>query len=354
MSTNLEVFFCDLCNLSVPQTDIESGRAVRIKERVIGACCAGMLAKAAESPQPPRASAGAGVVATGIVALAGIAGAAAFLDWRFTNENGLLVSQLAGIESEVRSAHGRLGKVEEAVGQLSARLDFGGLVARMDTIDTRVDNARNSIELRVARIEESLVSASEASRRESGEQRGVLDALKTSVLAVQADVATLRARPLSEPRAEAVRSDSNAPVTAAVDPPATKPDGADLPADLKHQVLSLSDEDPGTRFAAVDKLLRSKDQRVLPAVVPMAKDANLFVRRLTAEGLREFRCAASVETLLIALADPEPIVRLTASKSLGALTAQRIEFDDSTQATRATAQRRWQEWWDKNRATFTF
>src|SRR5690606_24644411 len=128
----------------------------------------------------------------------------------------------------------------------------------------------------------------------------------------------------------------------------------ELPAELKHHVMALADEDPGTRFTAVDKLLRSRDPRVLGALLPMAKDSNLFVRRLTVAGLRDFRSPESIEALLVALADPEALVRLAANAALRELTGQRIEFDDATASSRAAGQRRWQEWWDKNRATFTF
>ena len=34
-----EVFFCDLCNTSVPQQDLDTGAAARTHDKIVGACC---------------------------------------------------------------------------------------------------------------------------------------------------------------------------------------------------------------------------------------------------------------------------------------------------------------------------
>ncbi len=349
MSTNLEVFFCDLCNESVPETDIAGGKAIRIKGRVVGACCTTALTTTPRAPQV-RVSGTSGVVATGVIVLAGVAAAAAFLDWRLSNENGALARRLVAVEEGTRSGQDSMIKLEEAVTQVGARLNFDGLAARLDTLDARVDNARNSLELRATRIGESLQAVSESGRNGITEQRDALAGIKATVQGVLAEVTALRAMPSPPPVAVSPTAEPSLATPASASASAEP----DMPPELKHQVIALGDEDPGTRFASVDKLLRSRDLRVLSALLPMAKDANTFVRRLTVEGLRDFRRADSIETLLIALADPEPIVRLTAHASLRVITTQRIEFDDGTTGTRSTGQRRWQEWWDKNRSSFAF
>ena len=129
--------------------------------------------------------------------------------------------------------------------------------------------------------------------------------------------------------------------------------GAGLPAGLLHQLSRLTAEDPGTRFEAVDELVRSKNPMVREHLLPMVKDPDMFVRRLTLEGLREFRHPSCVDTLLVSLADPVPIVRDTAYDSLKALTGQEFPFDpDASRDARASAQRRWEDWWEKARDTF--
>ena len=128
---------------------------------------------------------------------------------------------------------------------------------------------------------------------------------------------------------------------------------AGLPAELAHQIAKLEDEDPAARFEAVDELLRSENLDVLEHLLPMLKDEDLFVRRLVVEGLRDFRDPSVVDALLVALADPEDIVRDTAWRSLKVLTGQKLPFEASgSRDSRARAQQRWQDWWQKNRDSF--
>ena len=86
----------------------------------------------------------------------------------------------------------------------------------------------------------------------------------------------------------------------------------------------------------------------------MTRDPDGFVRRLTVEGLRDFRHADAVNALLDALGDSDEIVADTAWASLKKLTGQKIPFDAKSPSkdTRARGQQRWREWWEKNRDTF--
>jgi HEAT repeat protein len=119
------------------------------------------------------------------------------------------------------------------------------------------------------------------------------------------------------------------------------------------QVKKLAAGEPATRFEGVDELLRSKDALVLPHLLPMVKDADAFVRRLTVEGIGQWKRAEVVDALLLALADSDEYVRETAWRSLKDVTGQKIAFEATgTKDVRARGVQRWQEWWDKNKPTF--
>jgi len=51
----MNVFFCDLCNESIPQADLDLGRAVRRNERLICAACEAAMSGGAPlaAPAPP-------------------------------------------------------------------------------------------------------------------------------------------------------------------------------------------------------------------------------------------------------------------------------------------------------------
>ena len=349
MSTNLEVYFCDLCNESVPQTDLDARRAIRIKGRVIGGCCLPQLPATAASTPAEKRGGGVATALLGVVVLAGLAAAAAFLDWRLSDEAEALTGRLVGLEERARHGQERMAGVEEGIAQLGTRIDLDKITAQFSALESRLDQARATLDLRTTRLDEAIQTSVEGSKNALAEQRGAIALLRESVDRLGGDIAALRAMPRAAPVAS---------MPDEVPPPAALPAAAAsepaLPAELQHHVAALADADPGTRFSAVDKLLRSKEQRVLASLLPMAKDDNIFVRRLTVEGLREFRRPETVDTLIVALSDPEPLVRVTAHASLRAVTGQKFEFEDSSSSTRAVAVRRWQDWWDKNRATFAF
>ena len=118
-------------------------------------------------------------------------------------------------------------------------------------------------------------------------------------------------------------------------------------------MAKLTAADPALRFEAVDVLIESKDPKVLPNLLPLVRDPDAFVRRLTVEGLREFRQPAAVEALLEALVDDDENVCDTAWRSLRDLTGQRLPFDASaSKEARARAAKKWQAWWDGARDTF--
>ena len=344
MEENLEVFFCDICNTSVPARDLELATAVRVNGRTIGGCCLPALQK----PDTPRISGGWGM-AIPLVLLAAVAGATVFLDWRLTEETTILDSGVERLELFLEDQHQKLLGIEERLDSTALREDVGSLrddldksqrdaLAKMsDGLITALDDYQTTLsglEREVARLRDSREDGHSVITRMEGELRSL-----TQI------VAELKAVPRALPAARG----------GVANPSAAGPveSSAVLPAGLQHLFGNLTAEDPGTRFEAVDELLRSKNPLVREHLLPMAKDPDMFVRRLTVEGLREFHHSSCVDTLLVALADPEPIVRDTAYDSVKELTGQNIPFDaDAPRDSRLAAQRRWQDWWDENRESF--
>ncbi len=356
----LQVLFCDLCNTSVPLSDVQSGAAVQHAGKTVGSCCLSVLrtpaANGAASGSPAtsqRPGSEGRVLSLGVVLLGAIAVSVLFLDFRLG-------------EAEDRSAL-RLTRLGE---NLKAQADVvQDTSVKLDALASRAD---------LDRIEGALTAMQAAGEQDSARVRELgagLEAANASLRALQTAVQRLEAaKPDYGPAFDDVRrqlqemsasmSDLLAKPRAAVSPAtgggeamdapkAPEADGTGLPAALAHQVRRLADADEGTRFEAVDELLRSKDVRVLPGLLPMAKDPDAFVRRLVVEGLKDFASKESVDTLLVALADPEQIVRSSAWLSLKALTKQDLPFDAAqNREARQKAQAKWQEWWDKNRATF--
>jgi hypothetical protein len=357
----LQVLFCDLCNTSVPLSDVQSGAAVQHAGKTIGSCCLPVLrgsaspatAAGGEVAAASRSSSEGRVLSLGVVLLGAIAVAVLFLDFRLGEAEERTAKELNRLQETLKAQ-------ADVVQDTSVKLDSFASRSDLDRIEGALTAMQAMGEQDAARARElgTGLEAASASLRalQMAMQRmeaakvdygPALDDVRRQLQEMSAALSELAAKPRA----------SVDPGSAVADPmPAPKApemDATNLPAAILHQVRRLADMDEGTRFEAVDELVRSKDARVLPNLLPMAKDPDAFVRRLVVEGLKDFPSKETVDVLVVALADPEQIVRSSAWLSLKALTKQDLPFDAAaSRDARQKAQAKWQEWWEKSRATF--
>lgn len=360
---SLQVSFCDLCNTSVPLHDMEHGLAVRHAGKTIGSCCLAAIrgASAADSatkasvvPAAPavRASSDSRALAIGIALLAAVASTALFLDYRIGQVEDATGTALERLRESLKSQADVVQDTSVKLDTLAARADIDrleGSLSGMSAMDEAAAVRLRELSVAIQSTNASLnglqasVQRIEASK---GEVLPALEALRRELQQQSAAIADLAATP--RPAADVARGGVVEP-----SPMPAEPAPSGLPAALVHQIGRLADRDEGVRFEAVDELLRSKDARVLPSLLPLAKDPDTFVRRLVVEGLKDMPSKESVDALLVALADPEQIVRSSAWLSLKAMTKQDFPFDsNASREARQKSQARWQEWWEKSRDSF--
>lgn len=358
MQQEPEVAFCDLCNTSVPLADLESGAAIRHGGNTVGACCLPALQRAPvaaaavavpSSPAPAGASSDNRLLTVAFVLLVAIAGATIYLEYRFNERvDGVRAATTAAVDQldrSVRSQDDLLRGLDTGLAAAASQKQLDTLGKRLDGIDQSLGDERarqllaaEKQQQAVDKLDARLLALSDA----RAEQKLLLGQLQTQLQQQSVTLAELRAMPRPAVK-EASAEPAPAPVAAV---PGLSPQ-------LAHQVTRLADPDPATRFEAVDELLRSKEPLVREHLLPMTKDADTFVRRLTVEGLADFKHPSCVDALLVALADPEKIVADTAWRSLKKLTGQNLPFDvEASKDARARAQQRWQDWWDKNKMSF--
>lgn len=360
----LDVVFCDLCEVSVSVAELASGAAVRHRGKVIGPCCLGALrggaspggavgapvAAAGASNPVERAAAEGRLFPIAVVLLAAVAAATIFLDQRFTSA-----------DRRWQKGQEQLFAAQQEQGQLLQRVDMAA-----DAAVRRVD--LDALQAKLQELAAALPRGEDVAKQ--------LGALAQDLGATRQDVRSLADRQVDyrplfdEQRGRQQRTlelltamrdaAAAAPTPAPVSPvpaPETPVDASTpantLPPALAAQVAKLTSTEASVRFVAVDELFRSKNPDVLVHLLPMAKDADPFVRRLTIDGLRDHKRAEVVEVLIAALADADENVRDTAWGSLKILTGQKLPFEATgTKDARARAVQRWQEWWDKSKATF--
>ncbi|MCB9877100.1 MAG: HEAT repeat domain-containing protein [Planctomycetes bacterium] len=360
----VEVAFCDLCGGSVPAADLESGKAVRKDGRTVGACCIGVLRDA----PPPMAGApvGSGVTAVAgaaqqeggrlltvaIVLLVAIATSVVFQIFLQDKVNALAASwqeaQDHAVEKQVSDSNVLMG-MDLKLDRAATRADLEAVQGRSGELAASFEVLSGSVGQRLDALQQELTTMRQELRALSDrnvDYRPLFADLRDRHQRIAEAVESLRAIALRAPAA---------PVVVEPAPPApVETGGGTLPPELAGLVQKLGAADPAVRFEAVDLLIESKNPDVLPHVLPLCSDADSFVRRLTVEGLREFKHVDAVEALLrVMREDADRDVRDTAWRSLRDVTGEKHPFDaDATKEARGRAVQRWQDWWDKAKTNF--
>lgn len=366
----VEVSFCDLCGESVPAADISAQLAIHHNGKTIGRCCLATLrstlaAAAVDAPSgatmakfgsnadggssvsPAGSSVGSRNLTVAMVMVVAFVGGVLFLDGRLlrleesfleasretsTRQKGDSDALLAlSIKADGFATRSEVAAVMSEAADLATALTAFREVAadRQSSFDQEIDGLRSQLRDGMAK---------------TVDYRPLFEDLRQRQTRLLTSIEGLRGLPSDQP----VSADPPP-----MDLPEVQKPMVDLPDALAENVRKLAAADPAVRFEAVDMLAESKDLRVLSYLLPLAKDPDAFVRRLTVEGLREFSKAETVDTLIEALRDQDENVCDTAWRSLRDLTNQKLRFDASASLdARRRAAKVWQDWWSKARASF--
>ncbi len=419
----MDIIFCDICNESVPESDLKAGKAVTRQGRVICALCegsmtppellaggygafgagaaqtshaaqsvpassvAGGVASSTSNPYPtggsnyglqtpaaqqagggpmgasahsfgtlPQAAKPSGNRSSAASILAGLMAATALLVTgagmvlvveRIQDVGGEAAASREQLEqrlssrqamSEQRATISREDLRDALSLQLEARVqdEFqeGQALANKERADLRSRMA--NIEAGIAKFQIDMDALKLATKRDPVRE-GELLSMKASLAELQRDVGTLASSMLS--------SNQGAQQQIPQEPKETQPEWFPYAADLTDAVS-------GTRWNAVTVLGESRDERVVPYLVPVLRDEDIFVRMATARVLGEFSSAEakshSVGPLIDALSDSEAAVREAAVSALRNVTGMTFRFDpmagESDRERRAKA---WRDWWKK-------
>ena len=388
----MKILFCDLCNESVPETDLSGGRAVRLKGRVVCASCeasmGGLAGEASSSPfesptDPPQSPAVFGAAASASDPGLGFATAsdpgvppAAPVATADSSSRGLMVGGVALIFSVAIAFHlsGEIETLRKTASEERGALDGGVTGVRIDMAGVlgRVDNLGGELEARMdARIEETREQLSGELKTVAGDLAGAGETVadlqvrlsridrqrsdgdaeferRLGELAFQLRSSREDVRSLAD-RMGTVERASVAGVPAVV--PQETPAA---PAPPWHSSLAdLANDNAGTRWNAVQALGETEDPAVVPHLLDLLGDDDVFVRMAVARVLGDLKVPASVERLIDALEDGEAVVRESAMVSLRDITGRNFKFDAvASSSDRAKKVKAWRQWWSKAREGF--
>ena len=382
----MEVHFCDLCNESVPQRDLDLGRAFLRKGRVICASCdlamggqdaeeealaatlamgpsgiavlgapvatAAPVAAAAHRAPAEPASGGGGLALT--LAALGIlltACAAVLLFERLDEAGRAAAGEQARLRVELSEGLGVLrGELGAGSAERAEELQrFEVALAELAEREERREQAASEALSRVAADLQELaveVGANAGASEELARHAREIESLAGVIAQTRGDVGVVAEKVLEleqRPAAPAAGAGSG-PATAAAADAQPAPLGPVWEA-LLPQLKSTSS---GERWSAVQALGETHDPEVVPHLLPMLKDADIFVRMASARVLGDLAVMDAVPHLIDALEDEEPSVREQAHVSLRELTGKDFKFDPSAnEADRAKKVKAWREWWKR-------
>ncbi|MDP6540876.1 MAG: HEAT repeat domain-containing protein [Planctomycetota bacterium] len=374
----MEILFCDLCNESVPESDLCAGRAVRLKGRVVCASCeasmGGLAGEAKSTPSPPPApepppfsqgvprsptpqsppsapappSRGGRGLVVGAVALVFAVTAAVYLggeleDLRRTasDERSALDGGVTGVRIDMARV---LGRVDSLGSELTARMEARieetreALAGELDALGRDLAAAgevATDLETRLARVDRQRTDSDAELERRLGE------------LAFQLRSSREDVRSLAERMGSVERTGGGGAVAVEPVPPA-----AILPP-WNGELEGLASENAGTRWNAVQALGETADPAVVPHLLDLLGDEDVFVRMAVARVLGDLKVPTSVDRLIDALEDSEAVVRESAMVSLRDITGRNFKFDAVGSASdRAKKVKAWRQWWSKARDGF--
>ncbi|MBK7877143.1 MAG: HEAT repeat domain-containing protein [Planctomycetes bacterium] len=412
----MKVHFCDLCNESVPQADLDQGRAVVLKGRIVCVSCdramsqaggrgsPGMLATAIAAPaaaphahtslsapaaperpaivtapeerapanpspaaEAPRSTASlappvppvtaAPASNTGLwVAVVGLvftAGAIFVLDQRLEKLGGAdrgLATRLEGQEKSLATITTQSKTLQDdlALAQQTFRRDLGferdRVQQELTKLDATIKNARSELASVLTAID--ALKQETSSGQSSWAQR--IDDISKRVAKQEDDV-----RAQAEKLAEVEELAMNPPV-APVAVPAAAPAEPQVAA-WRALLPDLANANSGLRWQAVDGLGQSGDPETIPHLLPMLKDADVFVRMAAARVLGNLNADPAVEVvdpsvgaLIDALEDADSPVREAALVALHQITGRDFQFDpQGNEGDRGRKLKAIRDWWKR-------
>ncbi len=383
----MKIHFCDLCNESVPQSDLDQGRARMVKGRVVCTSCERAMSLAAPSAAAPLAEPAPNVaeqipaatipeanaadasgmhqaLRPGVGQSSGGSGGAvwmaaasllvsAVLIYVFQQRvDGLqeadkqLAREIEQSRSDARALERQLARVPAQLSELEQRLEkeLQDALGASEKQRNDIAGAAQRAEQLVAELQRTVGAMRKELDSSALVREQRLDELSHK-LAQGDDVQRELAKRLEE--YQKANESARAAAEAAAKALPEKPAAAGAPA-WNALLPNLADANPSTRWEAVDELGRAKDPAVIPHIVPLLKDTDLFVRMCAARVLADLGTLQGVPALIDALEDSEPTVRESAWNALRTLTGKDFKFDpQGNEADRQKKVKSWRDWWKK-------
>lgn len=340
-SSDLQLYFCDLCSQSIAQSEIDSRRAVEVRGKWV---CASCCAAAPTSPVAPSLGA-----TPSTSTLPSVNGGRPRAPMSGSSFAALALAVLAVVGVVVVAVQAR--REVTAMRREVARVD-PAQAERVRALQQRLDGLHASLQ-RWFDDSWERARATLPPPPEPNASVRALDEVAAAVAEARVEVEELASRhdeTLRELRERLVSLERHWAIAAAngnasaVEPAAAEL--AELAPERKAVLDRLRSAEPVQRVEALFELMARKDSADIPYVAAMLRDPDPFVRVTAARHLELVGAKVAIGGLLDALQDADATVRLAADSALRGITGQRFRFDPfGTPEGRAAGIDEWRGWW---------
>ncbi len=331
---------CSVCSAAVPYAQIASGKAKVDGARVVCERC-----HAAASLAPAGSGTGDGwlwnFIAVFGIAAAGVLGFLGMQTYK-SAKDALADGKSSRVEFERRMSDfdARLSDAAKKAGEP------GGVAASdFNRVDADLKNVRQEVDGLREAVQNGDVDLKQRVARLEGQVANLSDMVRG--LAARSPGAPVPPVVVEKPpeKTSPPPDKPSAPEPPKKDVPAVSPDVVKYCKDLAES------GDDGIRFNAANELGRLKDPASIPALVKaLGDDKHYFVRRACAGALSAMKAWNAVPALIKALEDREAYVALRANQALQNVTGNDFGVTQDTPAgQRKTKAAAAEKWWEKNK-----
>ncbi len=353
----MKIFFCDVCNESIPLQDIKENKATTIKGKIFCLKCNPL--NELDGGATPSKSSSAGspllgfVVFLLVIAVGGLGWAVYEMRFgpgnRASDDRDARIAQTEQSARDLRMAVNGLQATVEALQPLRGlpnevqplREKLAAQGGDITQIRTDVGAFKDAIAAagHVAQQVEALSLKQDEVTQKFAAVNSVLDELKAAVQ-------ELRDRP-------PVVLANGAPERPSGSDAGAEPESAPPDSELTKVLENLNSNDPTTRWDALEKIRKRRDKALASHVLPLLDDRDTFVRGQAAYTLGELKAMPAVPRLVKLLRDDEIMVREEALTSLMVITGQTFKFDvNGSKDVRDKGIRKWEDWIASNKDKF--
>jgi hypothetical protein len=334
-----ELYFCNVCQQSVPQVSLDTGNAVRHGDRVICPDCADTLVIATElEPRRKVWSMSPIVVVFFTITWAVFA-------YMYVEQQRFFETVEASSRDAVSNNNRLSAKNAELQSDIESQIGAAATRAKMerDKLSVVIENGDNKLRDALSRQANTLAELESLPSQFSG-MASKLNLSNVEISTIADSAREIRA-------GQIVLRDKVSAVERQMAAAPSPVDVEESSFDSRVQgiIRDLQNSDPNTRFAALEDIADRSDPNLVPYVLPLLQDSYEFCRYQAATTLRQWSALSATPQLIEALDDSFEFVRKEVNAALEAVTKNSVGYNHKDDdAARAASQQAWRDWWQNN------